>query len=109
MLISSFNLTNGTFITPIFKFYLDLEQQCTKIYRFVQRTPRKVFNSFVQSVVDASRADDENPLSGVAAETIKILGSSSFGYQIMDRSKHTMTRYFGEEKSHKAINNQFIK
>ena len=69
-------------------------------------TARKVFNSFVQSVVDARRAGDENPLSGVVAETIKLLGNSSYGYQIMDRSKHTMTKYLGDEKpisSHIAV------
>ena len=53
MLISSFKLTNGTLITLILNFCLDLGPQCTKIHRFAQYTPRKVFNSFVQSVVDA--------------------------------------------------------
>ena len=77
MLISSFMLTNGTLITPLFIFYLDLGLQCTKIHRFVQYTPRKVFNGFAQSVVDARRAGDENPLSGVVAETMKLLGNSS--------------------------------
>ena len=88
---------------------MDLGLQCTKIHRFVQYTPHKVFNSFVQSVVDARRAGDENPLSGVVAETMKLLGNSSYGYQIMDISKHTMTKYLGDEKTHKAINNQFFK
>ena len=109
MLISSFKLTNGTLITPLFYFHLDLGLPCTKIHRFVQYTPHKVINSFVQSVVDARRAGDENPLSGVVAETMKLLGNSSYGYQIMDRSKHTMTKYLGDEKTHKAINNQFFK
>ena len=67
MLISSFKLTSGTMITPLFNFYLDLGLQCTKIHRFVQYTPHKVFN-IVQSVVDARRAGDENPLSGVVAK-----------------------------------------
>ena len=88
MLISSFKLTNGTLITPLFKFYLDLGQYKT----------RKVFNSFVQSVVDARQAGDENPLSGVVAETVKLLGNSSYGYQIMDRSKHTMTKNLETKK-----------
>ena len=109
MLISSFKLTNGTLITPLFNFYLNLGLQCTKIYRFVQYTPHKVFNSFVQYVVDARRTGDENPLSSVVAETMKFPGNSSYGYQIMDRSKQTMTKYLGDEKTHKAFNNQFFK
>ena len=109
MLISSFKLRNGTLITPRFNFNLYLGLQCTKNHRIVQYTPRKVFNSFVRSVVDARRAGDENLLSGVVAETMKILGNSSYGYQILDRSKHTMTKYLGDKKTHKAINNRFFK
>ena len=81
----------------------------SKIHGFVQYIPHKVFNSFVQSVFDARRAGDKSPLSGVVAETMKFLGNSSYGYQIMDRSKHTMIKYLGDEKTHKAINNQFFK
>ena len=40
---------------------------------------------------------------------MKLLGNSFYGYQLMDRSKHTMTKYLGDEKTHKAINNQFFK
>ena len=75
----------------------------------VQYIPRKVFNSFVQSVVDAGRAGDKNPLSGEVAETIKLLENSSYDYQIMNRSKHTMTKYLGDKKTHKAINNHSVK
>ena len=55
MLISSFKLENGIVITPLFNFYMELGLQCTKIYRFIQFSPRKCFNIFVQSVVDARR------------------------------------------------------
>ena len=58
---------------------------------------------FVQSVVDARREGDENPLSGVVEETMKLLGNSSYGYQIMDRSRHTITKYVNDETTHKAI------
>ena len=75
----------------------------------MQYQPQKCFNSFVQSVVDARRAGDENPDSSVVAETMKLLGNSSYGYQIMDRSRHTVTQYFNEEKTHKAINNKMFK
>ena len=105
MLISSFKLEYGT--TPLFNFFLDLGLQCTKIYRFVQYTPRKCFNNFVQSDVDAR--SDENPLSGVVAETRKLLGNSSYGYQIMDRSRHTITKYLNDDKTHKAIKEPLFK
>ena len=59
MLISNFKLLCSNFI-------MELGLQCTKNY-----SPRKCFNNFVQSVVDARREEDENPLSGVVAETMK--------------------------------------
>ena len=74
MLISSFKLENGTVITPLLTFYLSLGLKCIKVYRFVQYTPKKCFNNFVQSVVDARRVGDENPESSVVAETMKLLG-----------------------------------
>ena len=109
MPISSFKLENGTVINPLFNFYMELGLQCTKIYRFVQYSPRKCFNNFVQSVVDAKREGDENPLSGVVAETMKLLGNSSYGYHIMDRSRHTITKYLSDEKTHKAANEPLFK
>ena len=99
MLISSFKLENGTVITPMFNFYLELGLQFIKIFCFAQFTPRKKFNNFVLSFVDARREGNENPLSGVVAETMKFLGNSSYGYQIMDRSKHTITKYMNDDKS----------
>ena len=109
MLISSFIMDIGSIITTLFNFYMELGLQCTKIYRIVQYLPRKCFNEFVQSVVDARREGDENPLSGVVAETMKLLGISSYGYQIMDRSRHTITKCLNDEKTHKAINEPLLK
>ena len=79
MLISSFILPNGTIITPLLLFYLQLGLVCKKIHRFVQYTPRKRFDNFVQSAVDARRQRDENPNSSVVAETMKLLANSFFG------------------------------
>ena len=109
MLISSFKLENGTVITPLLNFYLSIGLKCTNFYRFVQYTPKKCFNNFFQSVVDARRVGDENPEPSVAAEKLKLLGNTSYGYQIMDRSRHTETKYLNDEKTHKAINGKLFK
>ena len=60
-------------------------------------------------MVDARREGDENPSSGVVAETMKLLGNSSYGYQIMDRSRHTITKNLNDEETHKAINEPLFK
>ena len=109
MLISSYFLKNGTPITPLLLFYLELGLVCKKYYRFVEYIPVKCFNKFEQSAVNAHREGDENPNSNVVAETMKLLANRSYGYQIMDRSRHTVTNYLNDEKTHGAINTKFFK
>ena len=109
MLFSSFILTSGTIMTPLLLLYFKLGLVCRKIHRFVQYTPRKCFNSFVQSAVDARRYGDKNPTSSVVADTMKLLANSSYGYQIMDRSRHTVTKYLSDEKTHSSINSKLFK
>ena len=105
MLISSFHLKNGTLITPLLLFYLQKILVCTKNYRFVEYNPLSCFNSFAQLAVNARREDDKNRISTVVAETMKLLANSSYCYQILDRSRHTVTKYLNVEKTHSAINN----
>ena len=109
MLISSFILTNGTIISPLLLFYLQLGLVCKMIHRFVQYTPRKCFGNFVQSAVDARRQRDENPNSSVVAKTMKLLANSSYGYQIMNRSRHTVAKYLSDEKTHSPITSKMFK
>ena len=40
---------------------------------------------------------------------MKLSGNSSYGYQTMDRSRHTITKYLIDEKTHKAINEPLLK
>ena len=63
----------------------------------------------MQSAVDARREGDENPNSSVVAETKKLLANSSYGYQIMDRSRHTVTKCLNDEKKHGAMNTKLFK
>ena len=60
MLKLSYFLENGTIITPLLLFYLDLRLFCKIFYRFVQYTPMKCFNNFVQSAVNARRGGRES-------------------------------------------------
>ena len=109
MLSSSYFLENGTLITPLLLFYFHLGLVCKKIYRFVRNIPVESFNKFVQSAFYARREGDENPNSSVVAKTMKLLYNSSYGYQIMDRSRHTITKYLSDEKTHGTINTKFFK
>ena len=43
------------------------------------------------------------------AETKKLIANNSYGYQIVDRSRHTVTKNLNDEKTHSAINNKLFK
>ena len=47
MLISSFKLENGSILTLLFIFHMELGLQCTKMYHIVQYLRHKSFNKFV--------------------------------------------------------------
>ena len=63
----------------------------------------------MNSAVDAWRQSNENPNSSVVDETIKLLSNSSYGYEKLDRSRHTVAKHLNDEKTHCAINNKFCK
>ena len=100
LLTSSYFPENGTLITPLLLFCLDLGLVCKKICRFVDYIPVKCFNNLEQPAVNARREADENPNSSVVAETMKLLANSTNGYQFIDRSRHTVTKFLSEEKTH---------
>ena len=108
MLFSSFSFNNGTLITLLLLFYLDLDLVCTKTYRFVEYIAKKCFNNSVHSAVDARRQGDENPKLSKITEKMKMLANSSYCNHIMDRSRHTLTKYLSDEKTHAAINNKMF-
>ena len=39
---------------------------------------------------------------------MKLLANSSYGHQIMNRSRHMVTKYLTDEKTHSAINTKLF-
>ena len=109
MLISSFHLTNGTLITAFFFFYLKLGLVCKKYNRFIQYILKNCLNTFVQSAEIARRQADEK--SSAAAETMKLLPERSYGYQILDHSRHIVRKFLNAQciKKHSALNSKLFK
>ena len=59
--------------------------------------------------MDARRKSGEIPNSSVVAETRNLLANSSYGCQIMDRSRHTVTKYFSDKKAYASFNSKLFK
>ena len=108
-MISIYFLENATVVTLLLFSLLRLGTIIQKIYRFVEYIPVKSFNNLVQSAFNARRKGDENPNSSVVAETMKLFANRPHGYQILDRSRHTVTKYFSYENLYGATNTKFFK
>ena len=67
VLVSSFELTNGTINTPLLLFYLERGLEGTTVYCIVEYTPVQFFKNFEQCVFNARRQGDENPNSSLVA------------------------------------------
>ena len=105
MLFSSFEVTNGTITTQMLLFYSALGLVCTGSCRFVEYTPVKCFAICRQR--SWSRRGQISIL--VLLQKLKKLANSSYGYQIVDRSRHSVTKYTNKEKIHAAFNNKMFK
>ena len=92
LLYCSCDLTNDTIINQLLLLCLELGLVCAKIYRCVEHTRLKCFNNFVKSAVNARPQGDKNFNSKVFAKTMMLLPNSSYGYEIMDRRRHSVTR-----------------
>ena len=67
----------------------------------------KCFINFIQSAVNAREEEDENPISSVVAENE--VTNNSYGYQNVDRTLHTITKYLNDGKTHGVINQKIFK
>ena len=99
--------TDSLYSSALLLFRLELVGK--KVYRLVEYIPVKCFNKFVLSAVNARREGHENPNSSVVAETRKLLANSSYGYQIIDRCRHTVRKFLSDEKTYGAINAKSFK
>ena len=72
----------------------------------MQYTTTIGFNNFVGSAVKTGREEDEKSKSSVVAETLNLLANSSYGFQTMRRSRHTVTKYRNDENTRWAINHK---
>ena len=82
LLISSFELTNGTIITPLLPFDLELGLICTNFYRFAEYTPVNYLRFLLKSAVNTRHHENKNPNSTILAEILMWLANSSYAIKL---------------------------
>ena len=81
--------------TPLLKWYLEHALVITHIYTVIEYIPNAAFNSFIaQAHLDGDH-DKDNTL---IAETMKLIGNSSYGKLITNKEKHHDIVYVNESQ-----------
>ena len=84
--------------TPLLKWYLNHRLVITHIYNVVEYIPNAALNSFMMQVAQARLDRDRDNDKALTAETMKLIGNSSYGKLITNKEKHHNIVYVNESK-----------
>ena len=82
--------------TDLLKWCLDHGLEVDFVHQVVEYTPVACFRSFVDDVTQARRDGDIDLELKVIADTMKLIGNSSYGSVIMAKEKFRDVKYFGD-------------
>ena len=84
--------------TPLLKWYLNHGLVITHIYTVVEYIPNAAFNSFMTQVAQARLDGDRDNDKALIAETMKLIGNSSYGKLVTNKEKHHDIVYVNESE-----------
>ena len=90
--------------TPLAKAYLDYGLEITRVYQVAEYTPKACFSEFADAVSDARRAGDSDPAKAIIADTMKLMGNSSYGKTITNKYKHRNIKITDTAKASRLVN-----
>ena len=82
--------------TPLLKWYLEHGLVITNIYIVVEYVPNPAFNTFMTQVAQVGLDGDHDKDKALIAETMKLIGNSSYGKLITNKEKHHDIVYIDE-------------
>ena len=110
LLISGLKAKKILLATPLLQWYLNNHCEIERIYQLVEYQPLTSFKSFIDTVTMHRIRGDQNPDKAIIGDTYKLLSNSSYRSVLMDRSKHTQTRYmYNKVKVTQMINSPNFK
>ena len=98
LLIGSYSGKKIGLSTPLLRWYLNHGLVITHIYTVVEYIPNAVFNSFMTQVTQARLDGDHDNDKVLIAETMKLIGNSSYGKLITNKEKHHDIVYANESE-----------
>ena len=95
-------------LTPLLKWYLAHGLVVTNIYTVVEYVPNAAFNTFMSQVAQVRLDGDRDKDKALIAETMKLIGNSSYGKLITNKEKHHNIVYVNEsEIGEEIMDNHF--
>ena len=88
LLIGSYFCKKIGLLMPLLNWYLEHGLVITHIYTVIEYIPNAAFNSFMTQVAQARLDGDHDKDKALIAETMKLIGNSSYGKLIMNKEKH---------------------
>ena len=82
----------------LLRWYLNHGLIITHVYTVVEYIPNAAFNSFIKQVVQARLDGDRDKDKAPIAETMKLIGNSSYGKLITNKEKHHDIVYVDESE-----------
>lgn len=95
--------------TPNLKWYLAHGLEVTRIYQVIEYMPDNCFKDFGNAVTNARRAGDVDPSKSILADTMKLIGNSSYGKTITNKDKHINLKVSNYEEASKYINDPLFR
>jgi len=93
MLIGSTKGVKLLLHSALLSWYLSHGLVVTKIYQLFEYAPRRVFETFVDSVSEARRKGDADDDLKILADMSKLVGNSLYGKTITNKDEHKDIRY----------------
>ena len=95
--------------TPLLKWYLEHGLEVTRVYQVIEYTPKPCFKPFGDAVSNARRAGDADPSKAIIADTMKLVGNSSYGKTITNKERHRQVKFCDDDEVPNLINSPFFR
>ena len=95
--------------TPLLKWYLEHGLEVTRVYQVIEYSPKPCFKPFGDAVSNARRAGDADPSKAIIADTMKLVGNSSYGKTITNKERHRQVKFCDDDEVPNLINSPFFR
>ena len=106
MLVGSFRGVKILLATPLLRWYLAHGLVMDRVYEIIEYEPNPCFWRFGESVSAARRAGDDDPDNAIIADTMKLIGNSSYWKTIANVDRRRDVKYCTEIGTSALINSK---